>query len=41
MHPMKQFDKMPNDFIWKNKPHYMRKEIECNSNATGVPVAQW
>ncbi len=31
----KQLDKMLIDFIWKNKPHYLRKEILCNSKDHG------
>ena len=32
---IKQLDKMLFDFIWKNKPHYLRKEIVCNSKDHG------
>ncbi len=32
---VKTLDKLLFDFIWKRKPHYLRKEIVCNSKDNG------
>ncbi len=32
---VKTLDKLLFDFIWKRKPHYLRKEILCNSKDNG------
>ncbi len=32
---LKKLDKSLFDFIWKRKPHYLRKEILCNSKDNG------
>ncbi len=32
---VQKLDKSLLDFIWKRKPHYLRKEILCNSKDNG------
>lgn len=32
---IKELDKILYDFIWRKKPHYLKKEVICNTKEQG------